>query len=123
VCVISAKSNTGSIADVTGQEYLGNRFEWNIVFQPQNTPHLNLQYEKINDRDYKLTWDKPDPNYGEVDYYIVSTNYETSNPIHDTSYSITLPENTYSYVYVRAYFKESFLNPLEDYVVINNFNY
>jgi hypothetical protein len=129
---ISSPSNTGSLADMTGYEYLGDVFEWNLVFQPASSPQINLRYEKIDDKHYKLIWDTPDPDYGEVDYYKVVINswyYNNSfSPIYDTSYLLTLPENDFYSdrykIYVYAHFKESFLEALaSESLIIQNPNY
>jgi hypothetical protein len=111
---ISAPSNTGSIAELSGQEYLGEAFSWNIVFDPTPAPQLNLQYQQINNRQYRLTWERPDSDYaGEIDHYQIRVanywyyDYYTSlEPIYDTSYLLTMPENAESgfyYVYLYAF--------------------
>jgi hypothetical protein len=109
-----------SIAEISGYEYLEKTFEWKMVLDPQPAPRLNLGYEKIDDKTYRLTWKKPDIYYGEVVYYEVYTyNYQDGN-FYDTTnelfYDVVLPDDTYYLEYrVTAYFKDGYISPLYEY--------
>ncbi|MCL1943584.1 MAG: fibronectin type III domain-containing protein [Candidatus Azobacteroides sp.] len=122
-CDISLGStNTGSLADISGYERYGKTFEWKIILQQNPNPTLNLRYERLTDTTFKLSWDKPDPDYGEIDYYRISDWwYDVLDTTTETSYVVTLSQWDNKEYYVRAYFKESYLSPLESYVYINNY--
>ncbi|MDR2058031.1 MAG: fibronectin type III domain-containing protein [Dysgonamonadaceae bacterium] len=111
-----------SIAEISGYEYLEKEFEWDIVVDPRPFPILNLKCEEISSNTWQLTWEKPDPYYGEVSFYEVyiwnsytGSSYNTTNELF---YDITLPDDAYYFSIeyrVTAYFKEIYLPPLSEY--------
>jgi hypothetical protein len=125
-CVISASSNTGSIAELAGYEYKGKTFEWKLDIQRNPTPSLNLRYEKQDKTTFKIIWDKPDPYYGEIDYYRVmdSWNGYFNEVVSEPFYIVTIPEGNALRCDVEAYFKDNFLNRLYASIYIyNEYNY
>ena len=57
------RTNTGSLADLTGYEYYGKTFEWKILLQQNARPSLNLRYERLDETTFQLIWDTPDVEY------------------------------------------------------------
>lgn len=117
---ISKSSGNGSLASETGYENLTQTFEWDVLVQKER-PVLNPQYIFVDyDGTFELTWDTIDPNYGEIDYYKVSSYWgEFSKIVYEPSCIIKLPEygGTYEYI-VEAYFKESFISSLSESVYV-----
>ncbi|MDR2622246.1 MAG: fibronectin type III domain-containing protein [Dysgonamonadaceae bacterium] len=118
----SSRTGTGSLADVSGYEYYEKSFEWKLVIQQNATPNLNLRYERLSETTFKLLWDTPDPDYGEVSYYNISYwyDYQLGNT-NETSYIVTLPQGNNREYYVRAYFKDYYQSPLESSIYIYNY--
>jgi len=117
-----SRTNTGSLADIAGYEYYGKTFEWKIVIQQNPIPSLNLRYERLSDTTFKLYWNKPDADYGQIDYYEIYDYWSGRlGTTQETSYVVTLYQWDSRHFYVRAYFKENFLSPLESSVYISNY--
>jgi hypothetical protein len=114
-CEVQLQPDTlKSIAEISNYEYSKKTFEWNIVIDPWLIPQLNVRCEKKGDKIFRLTWDEPNPFYGEVDYYEVEYSDNYSSTIYTKTnqpfYDISLPDGAYSFYYrIRVYFKEEFL--------------
>jgi hypothetical protein len=107
---------------------LGKTFEWNIVIDPWPIPQLHLKCEKTSNNTLRLTWEEPDPYYGEVDHYDVSIYSYYSGDSHTETnelfYDITLPDDIdYFYIEYRVtgYFKENYLSPLSEQGYISSY--
>jgi hypothetical protein len=107
-----------SIAEISGYEYYKKTVEWNIVLDPQPVPQLHIQCEKKEDKTYRLTWEEPDPYYGEVDYYEVAgySSYSGQDfQVKTNGLFYDIGPLSYGYYFryqVTAYFKGNYLNPL-----------
>ena len=117
----SSRTNTGSLAEIAGYEYYGKTFEWKLVLQHNPVPKLNLQYERLSDTTFKLSWDKPDPDYGTIDYYTISDWFNDPFSTTNETYVVTLSQWDSRGYYIRAYFKENYLPTLESSVYIYNY--
>jgi len=118
----ASRTNTGSLADISGFEHNGKSFEWKVELQQNLDPDLNLRYERLTDTTFKLFWDKPDTEYGEIDYYSI-IKYWNSPPLDitkETSYVVSIPAWNSEYYYVAAFFKENYLYLLSR-VYISNY--
>jgi hypothetical protein len=103
-------TGTGSLADISGYEYYGKSFEWKLVLQQNPVPELNLRYERLSETTFKLLWDKPDPDYGEVSYYEIYDWYSyQSFTTTETSYIVTLLQGNSGEYRVTTYFKDNYL--------------
>ncbi|MDR0680912.1 MAG: hypothetical protein LBG15_03535 [Dysgonamonadaceae bacterium] len=109
-----------SIAEVNGYEYLEKVVEWKFVPDPKPIPLLYLKCEEKGNRTYRLSWEKPDPYYGEIDryevhiyYYSIGSSYYLTNEVF---FDITLPDNVSYFRYeIQACFKENYLSSLQEY--------
>jgi hypothetical protein len=121
-CTLQLQPDTAeSIAEISGYGYLEKEIEWKFVLDPKPAPQLDVKYEKKDSKTYRLTWEVPDPYYGEVDYYEVQTYYYYigySFPYyltHEEFADIRVPDNVTGFnYYVSAYFKENYLLPLQE---------
>jgi hypothetical protein len=122
-CVIPhGRTNTGSLGDISGYEYYGKTLEWKIEIQRNPAPNLNLRYERVNENTFKLIWEQPDPEYGELNYYEISYWYDYWLAVtNETFYLVTLDPGSSEEYCVKAYFKGYYLSPLESYVYIYNY--
>ncbi|MCC8146083.1 MAG: hypothetical protein LIO93_06535 [Bacteroidales bacterium] len=122
---VQVPSETGSLADKTGYEYLGNTYEWKIKWDPTNSPKLNLKYEFIDEFGrIRLTWDKPEPNYPQPLHYIVYlNNWDKEHEIitNENSCEIELVDNGYNNIYVRAVFESNYIPYLSEDISIYNY--
>jgi hypothetical protein len=127
--IVILPDSAKSIAEISGYEYLGKTFEWKMAFDLQPTPQLYLDYKKLDEKTYHLTWNEPDPYYGgvsyyEIEYYDPQTGYSYRRT-NELFYDLVLPGDTYSrFEYrVTAYFKENFLSSISKYGYIYFDNY
>lgn len=110
-----------SISQNLGLEQSAYSYEWYVLVDPKPMT-LNVKARVNKDNDFEIYWDKPDPYYGEVDYYLMPPFFVNSPQTTDTFYvlhdiEINIPHSRD----VRAYFKDSYLEYWEGGVIIDSY--
>ncbi|GBU06873.1 hypothetical protein AwDysgo_02040 [Bacteroidales bacterium] len=90
--------------------------EWVVVVQPRSTV-LNVRTSRTYEGEVVFFWDKPDPYYGELDYFLVSS-LGSRTPVRTENQFFTLKDfsNREQQYVVTARFKEGFLKDWEELV-------